>query len=529
MDERRLLFQDLLAAVHRYHLLSEQTATNLGIDWPATLEQLEPAFVAAQDLAALREAIERLSCSLHDSHLSYEPSVAGEELRLGVTLEGSNWKGQVQFRISSVEEPALRGKVQPGDLLILADGIPAERLPRVYLDRTRANNWPAVTRGVARFLTRRRTDVSSTRPGDVARFRLRRPDSANELDIELRWQQPTRGASTSQGNRTDPDYLPAACHPYASEYAPPLVERHYDGLDGEASGYRITGYGRNFCLYTSQRVPYRDYPIVRHFSFFYYPRFPMDQEDDAKLNNEATYAVAAEYFALSRLLRARPETRGLILDLRDNGGGNDAEWFLDWYAPGPYEDLYDVVRVEPERLNPPFAAAVSNLTEEWLSWYRRAAADLSPGSLLKRPVKCLRPDCSGENRFTPAQALLKVPVVLLVGPGCQSACAHLAHIFDEYDFGPLVGEPAAATLTGQVYSHAVRTRSGIALGSIGLAVSAAWSGKRNRPIEGALPAVDYPIPPALGERNRWDAAHIAAALRSFKKYSFPQHVTPLGP
>lgn len=526
--ERLLLYQDLVAAIRRYHILSAATAANLGLDWEDALQRLEPAFVDAQDFAALRDAIHRLSCSLHDAHLTYESDVPGEELRLGLTLEGVYSGGRAEFRVRSIDDPTLRQRVQPDDVLVLLDGIPAEQLLPLYLDRTRANNWPAASRGVARYLTRRSTDVSSTRPGDVTRWRLRR-SAGPQLDLELRWQRAAKEPASIFKNQMDPDYLPTACHPYASESAPALPARRYDPADGLADGYRITGYGRNFCLYTSERPPYRDYPIVRHFSFFYYARFPSDLADDARLNNEATYAVAAEYFALSRLLRARPSIRGLIVDLRDNGGGNDPEWFLDWYAPAPYEDLYDAVRVAPERLRPPFIAAVSNLTEEWLAWYRTTAAGLAPGTLLRRPFKCLRPDCSGGNRFTPARALLPVPVALLVGPNCHSSCAHLAHIFDENDFGPLIGEPTPATLTSQVYSHPVRTRSGLSLGRIGLAVSAALSGKSGQPIEGVLSTVDYPVPHYPGEGAGWDTAHITAALRAFREYRFPRHVTPLGP
>jgi len=98
-------------------------------------------------------------------------------------------------------------------------------------------------------------------------------------------------------------------------------------------------------------------------------------------------------------------------------------------------------------------------------------------------------DCSGGNRFDPQHALLKVPVALLVGRNCHSSCAHFANIFDEYDFGPLIGEPTPSTVTAQSYPYAIRTRSGLSL----------------------------------------DAAHVDAALRAFKTYPFPPHVAPLGP
>lgn len=533
VTERRALYQDVVTAIRKYHVFSAQTAANLGLDWEDALKRLEPAFVEAQDLPALREALYRLACSLHDVHLGYDSGQPAERLHLGLTLEGI-WRGdRGEYRVSAVDAPALQGRVQPGDVLIAINGITAEQLPRVYLDRVKGNNWPAVTRDVARFLTRRDAASSRTGRGDVEHWRLRRRGATADFELALRWEDAAALDSATPAVaaelRTDPDYLPARCHPYESDYFS-LADRNYSPpAPAAAAGYRITGYGRRFCLYTSEQPPYRDYPIVRHFSFFYYSGFPRDHAEDAKLNNEATYAVAADYFALSRLLRARPQTRGLILDLRDNGGGNDPEWFLDWYAPAPYEDQYLAVRAAPEWQDPSFTARVFNIDEDWLKWYRQAAAGAAPGSWVKRPVKCLRPDCRGGNRFAPARALLKVPVALLVGRDCHSSCAHFVNVFDEYDFGPLIGEPAQATETDQLYPYPVRTRSGLALGHIKLALNVSLSGKTGRPLEGALPAIDYPVPPAFGDRAAWDAAHVAAALRAFKEYPFPKHRTPLGP
>lgn len=534
--ERRALYQDLVSAVRKYHVFSVQTATNLGLDWEDSLKRLEPAFVEAQDLPSLREALDRLACGLHDVHLGYASQLPGEPLRLGLTLEGIWRDNHAEFRVRSVEDPALRGRVQPGDRLVMVNGARGEELPRVYLDHAKGNNWPSVTRDVARFLTRRDATRSRVRLGDVERWRLRRSGAAADYELALPWLRAAdirdAGAPAAAELRTDPDYRPSLCHPYESDYFS-LADRHYSlpgaGAGAGAGGYRITGYGRRFCLYTAEDPPYRDYPIVRHFSFFYYAGFPRDHAEDAKLNNEATYAVAADYFALSRLLRARPQTRGLILDLRDNGGGNDPEWFLDWYAPAPYEDQYIAVRSGPQWQDAGFTARVLNIDEDWLKWYRQAAASAAPGSWIKRPVKCPRPDCSGGNRFAPARALLNVPTVVLVGRGCISSCAHFVSIFDEYNFGPLIGEPAPVTETDQRYPYPVRTRSGLYLGDITLALNASLSGKTGRPLEGVLPFVDYPVALTLDDRDAWDTAHVAAALRAFKEYPFPKHVAPLGP
>lgn len=532
VEERRALYRDLVRAVRRYHLFSDATASNLGIDWDDSLSGYESVFVEAADEAALREALDRFANSLHDPHLGYEPETPGEELSLGLTLEGI-WHGPgasgAGFAVRSVDSAALRGRVEPGDRLLSAGGVPAERLTQTCFDRTKANNLPAAVSGVASFLAHRNTHTSNVRIGDKVRWRLQRPDTKVSYEIELTWSQEKSNPQTVQALRTDPDYSLTRCHPYDSNDAYSLPDRHYSPSADGASGYKITGVGNRFCLYTAEKPPYRYYPIVRHYSFFYYAGYPNSHEEDAQLNNAATYAVLADYYALSRLLRARPETRGLIVDLRDNGGGNDPEWFLDWYAPAPYEDHYIVARVAPEWQDPAFTSRVVNIDEDWLKWYRRAAIGRANGTWLRRPFKCLRPDCSGGNRFSPGRALVTAPVALLVGRGCNSSCAHVAQIFDENDFGPLIGEPAQATQTSQHHPYPVRTSAGLKLGQLKLALSTDESGKTGKRLEGALPHVDYPISRTFDNRDTIDAAHVTAALRAFGEYPFPKRVTPLGP
>ncbi len=70
--------------------------------------------------------------------------------------------------------------------------------------------------------------------------------------------------------------------------------------------------------------------------------------------------------------------KGLILDLRDNRGGNDPEWFLDWYAPAPYADVFTSVRVYPDYDDPTFRKRVVNVDDDWYKWYRKATAGLPP-------------------------------------------------------------------------------------------------------------------------------------------------------
>lgn len=299
-------------------------------------------------------------------------------------------------------------------------------------------------------------------------------------------------------------------------------DRRYPG------GYRLRSHGRFYCLYVSDRAPYDAYPIVRHFTVHYshlgnmsvFPRYILP---------DTGWQVSAEYFNLSLALRALSHVKGIILNLRDNRGGNDPEWFLDWYAPAPYADMFTSVRVYPDYDDPAFRKRVVNVDDDWYRWYRKATVGVAAGSDVRRPFKCVNDDCSGDNRFAPAHGLLAVPVALLVGPECMSSCAHMAHIFDENDFGPLIGEPTAASYTSQRLTYPVKTRAGLDLGAIRLGLSRDSSGKTGEPLEGFTVHIDYPVERTFEGRDSWDARLVDVAVRAFREYKFPRRVAKLGP
>jgi Peptidase family S41 len=517
-SERAALFAELVGAVRRYHLFSEATRKNLGRRWEEDLPALERAFAEAETEPLLRDVLSRFAASLHDGHCAYDAEKGAEwrRLRSGLDVEVEWIGGAPRFYVESA--PATMAQVRPGDLVVSLNGVPAERFLDEHRLRSNGNNRRRIAADVAAWMGERTTLQSSTREGDVDQLVVRHREGG-EVAVAVPWKQDVRRAPTDEDPTRAPfeeiDYARARC-------APDLRDVDYGG------GYRLTAHGKLFCFYTSERAPFDAHPIVRQFSFRYSGVLERKRVTPGYYLPSTAFEVEAEYHTLRGLVRAQRRVAGLILDLRDNRGGNDQAWFLDWYAPGPYVDNFVRVPRLAEWADAQFKERVVNLPDEWETWYPRAEKTAT-GPFLRRPFSCQSPTCEGDNRVVPAHHVVDAPVALLVGPRCASACAALVQVFDEYDYGPLIGEPTSASYTMVRLEHPVRTRSGRDLGTLGLALSHDESGKTGADLEGVEVHVDYPVERTFEARARWDADLVQAALRAFREVKFPKRVAALGP
>ncbi len=516
--ERAALFADLVGAVRKYHMFSAVLAKSLGRRWDDDLPALESAFASAETEPLLRDALGRFGASLHDAHCVYSAEKQGERLRSDVALDVEWIGGAPRFYLASTS-PALGPEARPGDVVVSLNGVPAERFLEENMLRSSGNTRRRIAEDLAAWVGHRFTMESSTRAGDTERLVLRHRDGGGELPLTITWKpdpiRPPLEDDPAHAAFDDIDYARARC-------APDLRDVDYGG------GYRLSAHGKLFCLYTSTKAPFDAHPIVRHFSFRYSGAFQRKPLYPAYIEPGTAYQVEADHHALRALLRAGPRVAGLILDLRNNRGGNDSRWFLDWYAPGPYVDTFLRVPRLADWSDPQFKARVENLDDAWTTWYP-AAEKAAAGPFLRRPFFCENAACSGDNRQVPAHGVVDAPVALLVGPGCGSACAAVALVFDENDYGPLIGEPTGASYTTYRLQYPVRTRAGRELGTLGLALSHDESGKTGEDFEGRDVHVDYPVARTFDGRARWDAELVAAAVRSFHEFKFPRRTAKLGP
>jgi len=523
--ERKALFNDLVAATRKYHLFSEHATKALNHRWEDHLPELERAFADARDPSALRDALSRFGNNLRDGHCGYHPKENGDALELGLRLDVEWISGKPRFYVAEVKAEELRAKVRPGDIVLSANGVPADQLLTAHALRSRATSPRRLASDIAAYLTERSTNTSATAEGtrEVYRFEHR---AGGNVDAELTW----RGVGSPVSDKLKEELMMDGVADDGSiVYDAPTCARDLREPKYGPS-YKLTARGLRVCVYTSDRAPYDAYPIVRHYSFRYL-NFFTGVVRPAYLNPPFSRGIVSDYHLLSRTLRGLPKARGIILDIRDNVGGQDGEWFLDWYAPGPYTDIFTRIPQLPDYADLEFRKRVQNLGDdpEWLPWYQAEVAKLPPNEPIRKIYQCYNNSCPAERRMTPAHGLVAAPVALLVGPQTGSAAAHFAMTFDENNFGPLIGDVTGASFTLYRYESPIKTQGDVDWGTMLFALTSERSGKTGETVEGKTPQIDYPVERTFERAALWDEDLVEKALEGFRTYRFPKYTTRLGP
>ena len=478
-DERVALFDLLVATVNDGHVFSPATWDNLRpLTFDKTLPELRESFGQAVTDADLLDALARFGNALHDPHLRFRPDMPASAARAKYTLPLVIAPEWAPDHVTFVVVEAKASGVDPGDIVTSYAGTPAYELLRAHADRSNANQWAGVALDVTRWMTERPVGVGDIDDTSNVMIELRKA-SGGTKKVELKW---SRGGWHGEPalDRAAPDYEQAHC-------ARSLPVRAYPT-------YTLATHGENFCLYTSTKAPYSALPIVRFFSFDF----------------GTPFGAEAEHDHLLRDLSALHGVKGIILDLRDNSGGNDPKWALEWFAPKPYLELATHVR-KTAWLKLATEVDVTNLDEGWM----KAIAKAPEGAILSRFIGCEADDCT-DTRQRPTRRVLPVPVTLIVGPRCHSACDHFARVFDLNGLGPIVGEPSGADLTVLRVDHPV-VFGGKRLGTLGLAVSVEYSPFTTSPVEGVPIHIDTPVLWSWAKRDVYDKELVDAAVATFAK------------
>src|SRR6185295_8011823 len=158
--------------------------------------------------------------------------------------------------------------------------------------------------------------------------------------------------------------------------------------------------------------------IVRHRSFLY-------QGFDSA---QTLHMVKADHDGLARALRGAD---GVILDLHENGGGNNPFLFLSWFSSGPWDHPRVVARVDPS-LDPDTVAHMFSPADAAHS----LAAQRDGGATIALRFLCPREPCT---HVTPpaSEQVTRAPVAIIVGPSCASSCDTFAVTWSTFRLGPV--------------------------------------------------------------------------------------------
>ncbi len=449
--DRKTLFDSLVADVRAHHVFAAATEKNLGRKWDDDLPALAREFADAKTDDALAVALTHFVNALHDGHCTYEPEGKPTTVTLPIRADVEWREGKPVFYVSRVDDAVAKTLASPGDEIRSVDGVPAAELVTKLMLVSHQNNLRGVARDVAEYLTRRKSTAATTVEGETSSWVV----GSKDVTLRLQW---AKASSHSTFDEWAINYDVPTCSS--------LTPRDY-------GPYEVSARGEMFCVYGSHVKPYSDYPIVREFSFRY-----IESPDDVE---HVEHRIRADHDILEHEL-ARLKPKGVLLDLRDNGGGNNPNWFMDWWASGPYVDRFVLTRDNGELGKP-------------------------------RPFFCKRGDCAWDNRYTPTHRVTTSPVALLVGSRCVSSCDSVAQLFAENHFGPLVGEPTAAAFTTKRARHPVTFR-GKPFGAINLAITRELSGVTHEAIEGIPIHLDVPIDRTFSNRDGYDRLLVEGAIKA---------------
>ena len=106
-------------------------------------------------------------------------------------------------------------------------------------------------------------------------------------------------------------------------------------------------------------------------------------------------------------------------------------------------------------------------------------------------------------------------MALVIGPRCVSACDHLAQVFKDYGFGPLVGLPTSGGFTTYRLEHKI-SAPGLDddLGFVSFAFSYEVSGKTKKSVEAVPVAPDVVGEPTFANKDTYDRLLVNMASKA---------------
>jgi hypothetical protein len=469
---RHAMFEGLIDDIRASHVFSSVWPRT---EWERDLPALWQEVSSSTDRPALWRALRHLSNSLRDGHLGFTPAGTDElqrRVRLPFQLVNTGSSAHPRFMISGSER--VRG-ISPGDELLTYDGVPSAELLQHFRFELNAATPGARLDQLSNFLESR--FAAEHVEGTVVALTLQHGAHVVPAEARFRASSSTKARVGSAGS----------C---------PTRARKYGGT------YQFVEAGTGVCLYRATREPFASYPIVRHISF-------LSSAEERRSDHQRVEAFLA----------AIPRKAGVLLDLRDNGGGVAADYLLPWYAPSRHRGLNEWVRLNPkltDRARLRRALRNDAAVDEYL---RRSAGR---EDWWVRPFDCGTGGCE-DSQPRRLERVTSAPVALLLGPGCRSACDSFAAIWSREGFGPTVGTPPAAMYTSLRYPLAVEL-GGELLGDFTIALCGLRWEATEPWLEGRPLPIDAPVEssgPSLDD----DLELLDAAMAALRKWprSGPGH------
>jgi hypothetical protein len=507
--DRDATFDEWVRAIGDIEVISTAGMMRLGTTWTDELAVTRARFQSAKSVLDVYYALVSLNRSLHDAHsrLEIDPSNASG---LAVPVFGPPMVLPFQVR---AEYPAGPGApaayvvtavapsvaVPVGSTVLAVDGITVDDLERQGREWLAGNSPEALREDVATALNVRFADSQpAPAPGTPTHYRFADPNG-QPFELDFTWQTAGNGISVNDpclaGTGEDPsdDYL---------DRQPEFV-------------------GINYCVYATNQPSTK---LVRFFSLLYefsdfgggdVPTalrqrltFTSFQLTDAQLpfDHGRLDGIALGNLDLGQLVGhlSGQSAQRLLIDVRENGGGNFDPSFLTPFASGGFQQ--QTIEVEylpglqamPELLDEAEAGPQASLAKGYL--LAHPGAERSP----RYPFICESAACGLDGVDVPLPANAQRfggQVAILGGPGCVSSCDNFVSMMRDSGFATLVGQPTRGASSPVRVPVSFLMKDGAT--RFNLVLTVAENLRTNGELlDGAPPPPDVPLYPSAATRGR---------------------------
>jgi hypothetical protein len=523
--DRDRFFDDLVAAIDGLQVGSAPGLKRLGLSWSEALASTRARFRTARTAADVYYALLALQRSFHDVHSRFELGPGelavpgGPAVALPIRLRAeypSGAAGPVEYVVTAVE-PAEAASIAIGSRLVSLDGRPVAELERELVAWLRGSSPEALRESVARWLTRRHpVELPAPPLGSTVTLQLLPPQGGQTYERTLTWREPKPTSAP-----LDPCLAGvAAFYRSAEEYParqPELVGINlcvYPGGDPQTRVVRWFSFFYEFSDVSGGDPGLQGLPSLRerlkHTSFKIaeseLPFLPGEKPPSGRID-----AIALSLMEIDRLFaHLGPQgAKRLLIDLRENGGGNfDPSWVAP-FSGKPFKQLATEVhfraglRATPTLLDQAEGGPQAQLAKAYL--LAHPTAEKSP----LYPFICRSSSCAPAEIDVPgAPQPYAAAVVLLTGPDCVSSCDNYVSLIRDNGLGKLAGLPPRGG-DSPVRLPLVRSLQNGQPFSFVLTVAVNYR-PGGQVLEGNPPAPDFPVAPSASNRGKYLEAVLSA-------------------
>ena len=483
--QRIKLFEDIKSKILEHHIFSKITEKNLSFDWREHIDEYKKWFSDAINEKELLQALNKFQNSLHNSHCRFRPVNRTTRKTLGFDVEYEKVDGKSFFYVSKIHSEKNTLNLIVGDYIENIDGIFVNDFTKRFFYVSAANNFFHLNKNIARYISNRKETVCEMPVKSKVILRSRKTGEIYERYLE--WHE-------KSGNKDDSEFQIN----YSSGGCYDLIKRNY------GQNYKLLHKQNNFCIYGSKDKLYKNYPIIRQFSFSY--------KDNRNLLHDFEF--------LKAYLESK-KTKGFILDLRDNRGGNNPNWFIEWFTNIPYYDRFVKMKLSS------FIAKPKNFSKIMMGgkktdWYKEQLKKYGENKLSDfRPFFCRSNTCQWDNYYKPRKLMKFVPFAILSGFKCHSSCDSIVYNFSVNNIAPILGERGNGGYTShRLPINIINPANKVKLGTFSLAISMDYDGESKSPIEGFAPSPNKEVMMTYENRAIYDKNLVKSAIEEIKIFPY---------